>query len=277
MSESIGVVYHPGLEQARLTAQRVSALLSAEGFAVETLPAWNDEVLRDSLTGWLACVTCGGDGTILRTARVLAPHQIPQIGINHGRLGFLAELQPAEVDDQLLSYFLGQPQLQRRAMLRASVVVSNGDPAESGQFDALNEVIVARGILPRVVRLSVYIDGHHFTDLSGDGVIVATATGSTAYSLAAGGPVLEPEAGNAVLTAICPHVTRMHPVLLHQGARLEIVVTGNSPAIMSVDGQTDIALSSGDRVSVGPSPYHADFLRFEANPRFYSLIGRVLR
>ncbi|MHB9090239.1 MAG: NAD(+)/NADH kinase, partial [Chloroflexota bacterium] len=145
------------------------------------------------------------------------------------------------------------------------------------EFDALNEVLVARGALPRVVRVDVTIDGAPFNTVAGDGVLVATATGSTAYSLSAGGPVLEPRLRNLLLTAVCPHVARLGPVVLPAEAVVRMQIVGGNPAILSIDGQVDLAMASGDCVAVRISPYVARFVRARPPTHFYERVGHVLR
>ena len=184
--------------------------------------------------------------------------------------------------ERLPLYLAGRFAIEERAMVRAefhpAAPVEEGEANGRGsEFDALNEILVTRGALPRVVRVNVTIDGAPFSTLAGDGVLVATATGSTAYSLSAGGPVLDPRLNNLLLTAVCPHVERLGPVVLPADAVVRMQLVGGNPGILSVDGQVDLAMASGDTVVVSISPYRARFVRARPPSHFYERIGQVLR
>lgn len=282
MTREVGVLYHPRRKDAHDIALVVAQLLARNEAKATLLPAWEDDAIRAAMPAWQLAITCGGDGTILRTSRIAAPFGVPQLGINLGRLGFLAELEPREVEERLPLYLNGHFPVEERAMVRALFTPAPGrleddSVDESQEFDALNEILVARGALPRVVRVEVTIDGERFNTVAGDGVLVATATGSTAYSLSAGGPVLEPRLRNLLLTAVCPHVARLGPVVLPPDAIVRLELVGGNPAILSVDGQVDLAMASGDSVVLQLSPYVARFVRARAPAHFYERIGHVLR
>lgn len=285
MSKHLGVLYHPKREEARAVAHQAAEVLEKHGASVTLLPAWDDEVISASLPDWQLVVTCGGDGTILRTTRLAAPLGVPQLGINVGRLGFLAELQPDDLSEKLPRYLNGEYWIEKRSMLRATLLFNQcnqtvaAEPlAGPGQsYDALNEALVARGALPRVIRVKVRIDGTEYATYSGDGVMVTTPTGSTAYSLAAGGPVVAPHLGNLILTAVCPHLARAVPLVLGSEATIRLELLGSHPGILSIDGQVDVSVSQGDVVEVSASPYVARFVRARSSGYFYELIGRVLR
>ena len=285
MSPRLGVLYHPKREDARAVAHQVAEVLEKHGASVALLPAWDDEAIVAALPGWQLVVTCGGDGTILRTTRLAAPLGVPQLGINVGRLGFLAELKPDGLEEKLPSYLKGEYWIEQRSMLRATLLLSQahqtaavaGAAGPGQQYDALNEALLARGALPRVIRVRVTIDGTEYSTFCGDGVMVATPTGSTAYSLAAGGPVLAPQLGNLILTAICPHVARVAPLVLGPEAKIRLEVLDSHSAILSIDGQVDVAVGTGDAVEITASPHVARFARTRSAGYFYELIGRVLR
>jgi NAD+ kinase len=284
LSKWLGVLYHPRREDARVVAHQAAEVLEKHGATVALLPAWDDEVIVTSMPEWQLVVTCGGDGTILRTTRLAAPLGVPQLGINVGRLGFLAELKPDELSEKLPLYLNGEYWIEKRSMLRATLLLSRGgqtvaaEPAGPGQqYDALNEALVARGALPRVIRVRVSIDGTEYSTFTGDGVMVTTPTGSTAYSLAAGGPVVAPQLGNLTLTAVCPHLARAVPLVLGSEAKIRLELLGGNAGILSIDGQVDVALGQGDAVEVSASPHVARFVRARSPGYFYELIGRVLR
>lgn len=282
MISRAGVLYHPKRDDTRLAAERATEILASHGVKATLLPAWDDEAIKAALPSWQLCITCGGDGTLLRTGRLAAPYAVPQLGINLGRLGFLAELQPEEMETRLPEYLNGDIPVEERSMLRATVR-RHVDRAHGGAhkppqvFDALNEVLVGRSAVPRVVRVTIAIDGVPFTEVAGDGVLVATATGSTAYSMAAGGPVLWPVLRNLLLNAVCPHVGRFSPVVLAPTSHVEMEVTSGFPASVSIDGQVDVALADKDLVEVVLSPHTARFVRARPPAHFFGLIGRVFR
>ncbi len=285
MTNFVGVVYHPKREDAREVARQAAEIIGRQGANVVTLPAWDDEAILAALPGWQLVVTCGGDGTILRTTRLAAPSGVPQLGINVGRLGFLAELKPEEMADKLPLYLKGEYWLEQRSMVRATLWLANGQAtlaadiaASPGQqFDALNEVLLTRSGLPRVIRVKVAIDGVTYTTLVGDGVMLATPTGSTAYSLAAGGPVVSPQVADLILTAVCPHPVRSVPLVLPPTSKVTLQIVGAQPAMLSIDGQVDIAVGAGDLIEVSASPFVARFVRARSPGYFYELIGRTLR
>jgi NAD+ kinase len=279
----VGVLYHPKRNDAQKVARQAVAILGRHAIASTLLSAWEDESILAMLPNWQMTVTCGGDGTILRIARLAARFGVIQIGVNFGRLGFLAELQPNEVAEGLSRYLNGEYWVEERTMLRATVCPRDktvaDDPegdADCRWFDGLNEVLVARGALPRVIRVKVAIDGTDYAVLGGDGVAVATATGSTAYSLAAGGPVLSPHLRSMVVTPICPHILRAAPLVLPPEAKVTLEMCSGFTGIISVDGQVDVPIDSGDTVRVATSPHVARFARARSAGYFYELAGRAL-
>ncbi len=283
MIERVGVLFHPKRADAHAAAREAVAVLGRRGVTCSLLPAWEEEAIRAALSDWQLVITCGGDGTILRTTRLAAPLGVPQVGINLGRLGFLAELQPGEMAERLPAYLTGEFPVEERAMLRA-VLLQAGEQVPEGpagetanhQFDALNEVLVARGALPRVIKVKATVDGVDYNTFSGDGVLVATATGSTAYCMSAGGPVLAPTLRSVILQPVCPHVARPTALVLPPESEVLLEVGAGSPAILSIDGQVDLALGDGDRVHVSLSPYTARFVRARPLQHFYELVRRVL-
>lgn len=283
MIERCGVVYHPARIGARELALSIAEMLLRRGAAGTVLSSWDDEKVRAAIPEWQMVITCGGDGTILRTTRLAAPVGVPQLGVNLGRLGFLAELRPDEVASRLPDYLDGDCWIEERTMLRVDVVPKSGGhpndgerPRQPKQFDALNEVLVARGILPRLISVGVAIDDRPYHTFGGDGVLVATATGSTAYSLSAGGPVMHPRLRNLLLTPVCSHPSRGVPLVLPAEAEVRLDYLSNQPAVVSVDGQLDVPIETGDSVIARVSPHVARFVRSTARDHFFEVLNRVL-
>jgi NAD+ kinase len=246
-----------------------------ERYSVQSVAGsvWETQALEGLLPGIDACITLGGDGSMLRVARLTAPFAVPVLGINLGKLGFLAELDPQQVEDHLPGILAGNYWIEERMMIAAELHCK-GDLA--GHFDCLNEVVVARRHLSRVVRVEARLDGHHLTTYTGDGVLVATPTGSTAYSLAAGGPVLHPEVRNLVLTPISAFLSLRSPLVLPETTEIQLTVSTDHEAGASFDGQSDVELQSGDIVVIRVGPNPARFVRVQERAYFYHTLVHKL-
>lgn len=271
--KSIGVFYNPRAAQASALAEEMAAWIEQRGRQVRvcTTEEVSDSLCLQELD---LLVTLGGDGSILRAARAAAPQGRPILGVNLGRVGFLTEAEPETWRDVLSRALVGDYWIEERMMLRAHVL--RGDE-EIGLADALNDVVVGRGAQARVVRLCVEVDGGCLATYVADGLIVATPTGSTAYALAAGGPVLPPHLRNILLVPVAPHLSMARPVVLSEGVVVRIVVTGGRPAVLTVDGEVRAELEGGDVVLVGAGPHTARFARVQEKAYFYrTLVARLV-
>ncbi len=270
----LGIVVNPELDEARTLALQVQAVATRLGAA--NWRATADDVACEKVdlsdTGLL--LVMGGDGTILRVARVAARYQVPVMGVGFGRLGFLAELSPAGLAHRVEEILVGQFWIDDRLMIRASVVREHGI---EGPFDVLNDVVAGRGTLARVVDTSVLVDGEYLTTFVGDGVIVSTPTGSTAYSLAAGGPILDPGLSNIVITPIAPHLSFLRSLVLPDTATVELSVGSKVDASLSIDGQVDLTLGRTDVVRITKSPLACRFARVHPRSYFYRYLSQRLR
>jgi NAD+ kinase len=211
-------------------------------------------------------VALGGDGTMLRAVHLCAPSGVPILGINLGRLGFLIEVERdgwKEAVDRLLA---GDFWLEDRMMLRARL---HRGSQMIGDWDVLNECVVGRGKMVRLVRLVTEIDGAYLTTYAADALIAATPTGSTAYALAAGGPILPPDLRNILLVPVAPHLSIERAVVLHEGSSVRVTVKTDHEATLSVDGQTPVDLLNNDAVEVCASEHTAHFVRFQDRGYFY--------
>lgn len=236
--------------------------------------AWDEAEVRARLADTPVLITLGGDGTILRAARMAVGHNTLILGLNLGRLGFLAEMEEDNWPQILGAILQGNYWVEERMMLEASF---RREGREEGRYEALNDVVVSRGTLARIVRLSTYIDGYYLTTYHADGLIVSTPTGSTAYALAAGGPILPPELRNILLIPIAPHLCMDKAVVLSEGSRVRICVSTDHQAILTVDGQFEVELQDGDEVYVCASPYVARFIRTRERSYFYQTLLEKLR
>jgi NAD+ kinase len=221
-------------------------------------------------------VVFGGDGTILRTARAAAPQAIPILGVNLGAFGFLAEVNGPDVETALRRLLAGDYQLDERMMLQARVERSAPTAQE---FIALNDIVLTKSGYARLVKLDTHVNGEHLATHLADGLIVATPTGSTAYSLSAGGPIVHPAVDGIVLTPICAHTLNSRAVLVSGGdtiaIRVEPVGTAPPPPILTVDGQEGFPLRIGDEVRVARSPHRTRLVRL-GRGGFYSILRAKL-
>jgi NAD+ kinase len=211
-------------------------------------------------------VVLGGDGTMLRAGHLCGPLGIPILGINLGRFGFLTEVQQERWQPALQRVLKGDYWLEERMMLKAEHY-RDGDLMAS--WDVLNEAVVGRGEIVRPVRLETEIDDLLLTTYVADGVIVSTATGSTAYALAAGGPILPPTLRNILLLPLAPHLSIDRAIVLHEGSWVRVTVYTDHQASMSIDGQPSIPLRDGDQVKVRAGEHVASFVRLQDPGYFY--------
>ncbi len=263
----IGILYHPMIGAASTLAGELEGLLTGRGVSVWVCSAWEGKTAKSRLDTTDLILTIGGDGTILRAVGVIVPGLVPIAGINLGRLGFMTELSASEAVDRLPALLAGEGWIDERAMLEAQF---------SGQvFHALNDVVVARGRLARAVYVETIVDDEPLAAYRADGVVVATATGSTGYSLAAGGPIMHPQSKEFVLLPVAPHLSLPYPLVLPPQATVELRVTTSHEATLSIDGHINLPLSSGDSVTVRQSPHKARFLRIHPRAFYGSLEQRL--
>ena len=272
--KNIGIIYNARVPEALdLSTAILQDLNLSDGSWLS--PAENLETLLPRAENTDLVITVGGDGTILRAVNFTGPAGIPIVGINMGRLGFMTELQVDEAMDRLPFYFNGESRLDERNMLQATVIRANGGGAD-GPYHALNDVVLTRGAVSRVVTVSGTIDGAPVATFRADGVIVSTATGSTGYNLAVGGPILDPESDSIVLKTVAAHMGLSAAMVLKPSTEVGLTLDGYEPAILAVDGIIDHPIDLGDRVEVKQSPHKARFLRAHPSSYFFSTLTRRL-
>ena len=218
-------------------------------------------------------VVLGGDGTMLRLARVAALHEVPMLGINVGHVGFMTELEPSELGE-MEKLFTDEYSIDSRMMLQVSVIRNQRVVYEN---DALNDVVVAKGTAFRVVSVSILADDKEVTRFNGDGVIVATPTGSTAYGLSAGGPVIEPSAENTAVIPICAHALTAKSFVFAPERRITLAAAceGGSEVFISTDGGQSFAVRPDDRVVITRSPLRTRLVRLKGLS-FYQILQQKL-
>jgi NAD+ kinase len=193
-------------------------------------------------------VVFGGDGTILRTARLFRDRDLPIVGINLGVFGYLTEVNLSEMFSAMELILAGEFQIEKRMMLDVEII--GGEEIFRGGT-VLNDVVLNRGNLSRIVELETTVDGRYMTTFKADGLIIATPTGSTAYSLAAGGPIVFPELHSIIINPICPHTLTNRPILLPENAEIKVTLwTPEQGATLTLDGQVSFTVNSGDTISV---------------------------
>lgn len=271
--KTIGILHHPRLPAARLLAEEIAVWLAQRGIASRIDSALEEGEQLAHLNHQDMVITLGGDGTILRAARLSAMYNVPLLGINMGRVGFLTEFTPQDWRERLPAVLAGQYWVEERIMLRASA--RRG--AESlGTFDALNDVVVGRGELARLLHVEASVGEAPLTTYVADGVIVATPTGSTAYALSAGGPILAPDLEAMLIVPVAPHLAFNRALVLPAGYQLTFTVHTYHYAQLIVDGQGEVRLVDGDVVQVAISPYRCRFVRTQPRTYFYqSLVEKL--
>jgi NAD+ kinase len=247
-------------------AEAVSNFLNEKGLEVPCGSLYEEGLRKRIKNGdFDLLIAVGGDGTMLRAGHLCAPAGVPILGINLGRLGFLIQVQQDEWRDMLERLFNGEAWIENRLMLRVEHVRAG---EVLGTWQALNEAVVGRGQNLRPVKLAASADGHLLTTYIADGLIASTPTGSTAYALAAGGPILPPELRNILIVPIAPHLSVDRGVVLAEGSSISIDVESEN-AILSVDGAIPTGLAEDDRVDIRAAGYTAQFVRFGDAGYFY--------
>jgi NAD+ kinase len=263
--KKLQIYYHQRVDGADALANEMAQHLERLGARAEAVSI-ADESAKTRLPEYDMIAIIGGDGSMLRGGCMAAMHNVPVIGVNYGRLGFLPEVQPNEWKGVIARILVGDYWLEERTMLH---VEHYRGEEKLNTAEVLNEAVVSRGALARPIRLKTWVDGDELTTYVADGLIVATATGSTAYALAAGGPILPPELKNILIIPIAPHLCIERGIVLSHGVALKILVRTEHQAILSADGQMEVAVHDGDHVIVQKSDYVTRFVRVQEPTYFY--------
>lgn len=265
--DSVAILLPSGLDGASELGEEIGDFLSSQDIEVRIGPGSDEAFATEIRSG--ACdllLALGGDGTMLRAGSIGAPGGIPVLGINLGRLGFLIEVQRDDWRAALERVLEGDCWIEKRMRLEVSLQ-RNGE--QVGSWQALNECVADRGRSSRPVRLRAEIDERHLTTYVADGLICATATGSTAYALAAGGPILPPETRNLLLVPVAPHLSMDRAIVLPEGSNVRIMVEKPIDAHLHIDGQISRPLQSGDRLSLSAAATDVHFVRLQDRGYFF--------
>ncbi|MDM7998858.1 MAG: NAD(+)/NADH kinase [Dehalococcoidia bacterium] len=276
--KSAAVIYHPKIPAAKTLSERLAELLGTLKVETWLCSSWDEEQMSARCRNTDVAISVGGDGTILRVARMVAPLGLPIIGVNMGHLGFMTEYSADDVVGKLPAVLRGEAWVDERAMLQVELLSESGVAArKDGTFHALNDALVGRGSVPRIISVTTTVNGAALSNYRVDGIIVCTATGSTGYSLAAGGPVLYPQAEQIVIKPVSAHLSLPYAVVLPPDAQVKMVVHTNHEAVLSIDGQVNVPLRDGDTVAAKRSPHSARFLRTSPRDLFYSALEQRLK
>ncbi len=266
----IGFAYNPTIEQTAVLREQAAGWCDARGVAHWAAAAGDLEMLLEQLPGTDMLVVLGGDGTFLRAAQAVAAVDVPILGVNLGKVGFLSKAEANELEPMLERLLAGQYGLRERMALTGRILPGGRPPSAS--FTALNDIVVARGALARVVRLDVTIDESHLATFVADGLVVSSPTGSTGYSFSAGGPILDPQSRNLVVTPIAGYLTTIRSIVVSPLQVVRCRVLDAHEALVSIDGREDRPLRVGDVVEVRALERPIRFVEPEGTMPFWDLL-----
>jgi NAD+ kinase len=251
-SQTCPVPRRVGIVHKRTSAEAAAcATAAAQYLASRGLEVLQDE--EEAARGSDLVLVLGGDGTLIHAAGILEGRPVPILGVNMGSLGFLTEVPQSELYQALEHVLSGRAQVSDRMKLRVHVHRGGAPDEKIIDSEVLNDVVIAKGTLSRMAEFEATCSGNYVTKYKADGIIVATPTGSTAYSLAANGPILFPSMRGVILAPICPHTLTQRPIVLPDDRTVNILLVSDSEVYLTLDGQTGIQLHFGDRVQIKQS------------------------
>lgn len=264
----IAIATHTNIPGGMTNAQDIAQFLRDQGVPSVAWGTFQDSQLINRIANreFDLLISLGGDGTMLKAGSIGAPVNLPILGINMGHFGFLTEIQRGECQEMLLMLLEGKYRLENRMMLRASHV-RNGKILDS--WHVVNEVVVCRGQFVRPIQIQAEVNKIPLYTYVADGLIASTPTGSTAYSLAAGGPILPPDLRNILIIPVAPHLSMDRAIILSEGASVTMMVKTVHEAVMSVDGHPPVPMLDGDSVLVTANDFTLHFVRFQDPGYFY--------
>lgn len=280
--KTVGLAPNPHKMEAVKLAGEIATWLESRGLT----PLLNPDVAATAGRADLAAddeavaradmlIILGGDGTMLRWNRLAAPHGTPMLGVNFGHYGFITEIEPGEVQSSLERVLAGDFSVSERVVLRA-VVIRNDKPVAT--YYALNDVVVSKGPLARMVALHTLVNGRFIVTYAADGIIISSPTGSTAYSLSAGGPVVHPDVSVLIVTPVCPHTLNVRSLVVPDGEKIQIVGQcreGETELMLTLDGQLGEHLGCSDTVEIGKAEFTARLVQFDPHSFYDKLQTRM--
>ena len=280
-NKSVGILTKPKFPEVKRTLQDVVSWLRAR--SIDVVLDTTSAILLGEQGGYQktqlannadVLLVLGGDGTMLNAARLAGERSIPILGVNMGGLGFLTEVRLENLYPSLERVFANDFVLDERLMLRTHIH-RHGETVAKGEV--LNDVVISKGTLARMIELKIAIQGRFVTNLRGDGLIISSPTGSTAYSLSAGGPIIDPAVQSLILTPICPHTLTHRPLIVPGNAEIDVTLTSKDDGAMAtLDGQVGVAITQGDTVVIQTSEHRTRLIRFpESN--YYDVLREKLK
>jgi len=274
MFEKIAIVYNADIDASKEVVERVEAILKScnKNYIIQTIFPEKTKKTNEFDKEISLAIVIGGDGTLISVARFYAQFDVPVFGINLGRLGFLAQLQINELEIGIKKLLAGEYKIDERLMLESF------DEDQNFKFNALNDIVIKGGSLARTERLYLYINDELVSDYLADGVIIATPTGSTAYTLSAGGPIVKPGIDVMVIVPICPHSLGARPLVVPASEKISVKAgTGWNEVYVTADGQKNFQLSKGAKVDIIQNPKKAKLVFLKDNDvSFYSVLKEKL-
>lgn len=262
------LVHHPRVDLAHTEALLRSAGIESWRHEREL----SGEPFSSQLNGTDLVITLGGDGTFLHGARLALPHDVPVLGVNLGRLGMLTELEPNRFEEGMGRFLAGDYRIEERTGIGCELL-HQGNVVERSL--GLNEVMVHRAPSLKLIRFGMWIDSQEIGTIDADGVLIATATGSTAYALALGGPILEPTLADLVLVPMNPFALTVRPIVLNPGIHVSIQLSSNRASV-TTDGYLTWAAVAGDEIRVSAYPKRLNVIRFQGPDEFYRLLRQKI-
>jgi len=267
----IGFAYNPTIEASVELSARAAGWCQMHEIAEWQAQSGDLGSLVRELRTTDALVVLGGDGTFLRAARAVAEVDVPILGINLGKVGFLSKAEAGELDAVLAKLVAGRYTIDERMALEGRIL-RDGRPIDTARHVALNDIVVARGSLARVCRLDVAIDDTHLATFIADGLVISSPTGSTGYSFSAGGPILDPVSRNLVVTPIAAYLSAIRSVVVSPSQTVRCTVVDAYEALVSVDGREDIPVRVGDVVEVQATERPIRLIAPEGAQPFWDLL-----
>ncbi|NLG98501.1 MAG: NAD(+)/NADH kinase [Chloroflexi bacterium] len=271
----IAIAVYQTIQNGMALAAEIADFLKENGVETVAWGPFHDDALENQIGAgeFDLLIALGGDGTMLRAGNLSAPLGLPILGINIGRFGFLTEIQRDEWREQLPKLLQGRYWLEERMLLRAEHF---RDGKIMGSWHVINEVVVCRGQFVRPIQIKAEVDDFLLTTYVADGLIASTPTGSTAYALAASGPILPPELRNILLIPVAPHLSMDRAIILSEGSGVKMTVHTRHEAVMSIDGHPPIPMLDGDSVLVRANHLTIKFVRLQDRGYFYRNIAKYM-
>lgn len=267
---NVGIITNANKDENMKTTKRCVKWLNEHNLNVITSHEFNDDFKNIDFL-----IVLGGDGTLLNAAKHACEYSIPILGVNLGNLGFLTEVEVGDLNAALENIISKKYFIEERMMLKCDII---RDDTAIASYNALNDCVITRGAIPRIIDLYININNEPAINYSSDGLIISTPTGSTAYSFSAGGPILMSDVHAIIITPICPHSLNSRSILVNDMSSVKVVINDDNTNIMvTIDGQIGLNLLSGDIVSIRKSDLKCDLIKFGKNNFFKVLENKLNR